>query len=159
MYSIQSYVDVYRRQVREIGLKAFSKNAWPLFVSALHEANQHSCVIKHDNIVVGFALLSCGAERNNLPQGLEIAFLAIDEEYQGKGLGTGLLEYIKTLKYQHFWLYVAYSNPGAQRLYERCGFKIWRTIGDKEEGGYVMGYSHNVWAGRLRKDRWSRSKN
>ena len=159
MYSIQSYVDVYRRQVREIGLRAFNKDVWPSFVSVLHEANPHSCVVKYNDVVVGFALLSYGAERNNLPRGLEIAFLAIDEEYQGNGLGSGLLEYIKTLNYQHFWLYVAYSNPDARRLYERHGFNVWRTMGDKEEGGYVMGYSRNIWAGRLRKNRARGSKN
>lgn len=157
MYSIQSYLNTSRRQVREIGLKVFNKDVWPSFVSILWKPHPHSCVIQCDDKVVGFALLSYGAERTNLPQGLEIAFLAIDEEYQGNGLGGELLEYIKTLNYQHFWLYVAYSNPDAQRLYKRHGFKIWRTIGDKEEGGYVMGYSRNVWAGRLRKS--SGSKN
>jgi len=151
MYSIQSYTDVYRRQVREIGWKVFNKDTRSSFVTALHEANPHSCVVAHDDKVIGFALLSYSAERTNLPQGLEIAFLAIDEEYQGKGLGTALLEYIKTLKYQHFWLYVAYSNPDARRLYERNGFKVWRTFGNKEEGGYVMGYSRSEWAGRLRR--------
>jgi len=150
MYSIQSYVDTYRRRVREIGMNAFHKDVWPSFVSVLHEANTLSCVMKHDDTIVGFALLSYGAERINLPQGLEIAFLAIDENYQGEGLGTALLQYIKTLKYQHFWLYVSYSNPDAQRLYERHGFKIWRRMGTKEGGGYLMGYSRNPWTGRLR---------
>lgn len=153
MYSIQSYTDRYRRQVRTIGLHVFDKDTRPLFVSALHEATPHSCVVIYDDAVVGFAILSYGAERNNLPQGIEIAFLAIDEEYRGKGLGTALLQYIKTLSCQHFWLYVSYSNPDARRLYERHGFKVWRTLGDKEEGGYVMGYSHNVWAGRLRRSK------
>ena len=150
MYSIQSYADMYRRQVREIGWEVFNKDTRSSFVKALHEAHPHSCVIVKDDKVIGFALLSYSAERSNLPRGLEIAFLAIDEEYQGKGLGTALLEYIKTLNYQHFWLYVSYSNPDAYRLYERNGFKMWRTIGNKEEGGYVMGYSRNVWTGRLR---------
>jgi GNAT superfamily N-acetyltransferase len=79
----------------------FNKDVWPSFVSILWKPHPHSCVIQCDDRVVGFALLSYGAERTNLPQGLEIAFLAIDEEYQGNGLGGELLEYIKTLNYQH----------------------------------------------------------
>ncbi len=123
-----------------------------MVVSALREAKPHSLVVKHNNKVIGFALMTYGAAWRNLPYGMEIAFLGIDEEYQGKGLGTALLNHIKALGSQHIWLYVAHSNPDAMRLYERHGFRVWRRLGDSESGGYVMGHSTNAWAGRLRKN-------
>lgn len=141
MYSIHPYSEKYRRAVKAIGSSTFHADVKSQFATSQHTMAKTSLVLKVDSEVIGFALLTFRAAQRGLPKGMEIAFLGIREDYQGKGLGSALLKHILSLNVQHIWLNVAYSNPDAQRLYERNGFRLWRRIGNRTEGGITMGYT------------------
>jgi ribosomal protein S18 acetylase RimI-like enzyme len=57
-----------------------------------------------------------------------LQFLGVDKSARGKGIGTKLLIYMENRaladKCVHFSIDVSAKNPGAQRLYERCGMII-----------------------------------
>ncbi|WP_200761499.1 GNAT family N-acetyltransferase [Poriferisphaera corsica] len=65
-----------------------------------------------------------------------IEYLAVSESAQGLGLGTQLLKKAQTeasalraqLGFERISLHVAGGNTGAQRLYQRFGFTVERTI-------------------------------
>ena len=55
---------------------------------------------------------------------MEIEFLAVSPDYQGKGIGTLLIQYVfESLPYVTCQIEVFSKNPGAKRLYERLGFE------------------------------------
>lgn len=62
--------------------------------------------------------------------------LAVSPQYQGKGIGTALLDYAeKKAKAEHFHknsLWVARENTRARILYERNGYKVKATFGSKK---------------------------
>ncbi len=55
-----------------------------------------------------------------------ISYLAVDENYQNKGIGTALIkfacDYAKDLNFKRVCLEVDYSNIRAKKLYQRLGF-------------------------------------
>jgi ribosomal protein S18 acetylase RimI-like enzyme len=159
MYYIQPYSEIHRRAVKAIGFDTFDVSVRPGLISALHEASPHSLILQKNDEVVGFALLSYKSPHRGLPKGLELAFLGIHEDHQGMGLGSEMLKHILSLNFQHFWLNVSYTNPDAQRLYERYGFCRWRFIGNKAEGGIMMGYSKQLRQGLGQRQRIQKSKN
>ncbi len=80
-------------------------------------------VTKHQNIIIGVLVLL-----RTRPQTMEIINLSVDQEYQNKGIGRGLItkaierakqENVKTLE-------IGTGNPGAIQmlLYQKCGFRI-----------------------------------
>lgn len=148
MYTIQSYTTKHKRDVKELGYDSFEEKS--IFLDALTKADSQSLVLLHNKTIIGFALISFGKYANGLPKGTEIAYIALSEDYQGQGLGSMMIKYIQKQFSGPIWLQVAYSNPDAQRLYKRCGFQIWRRIGTKMDGGFLMGYKETPWAGRLR---------
>jgi len=64
--------------------------------------------------VLGFAGLSDGW----------LDHLYIDPNAQGRGLGSALLQHVKTLQPQGFRLWVFQKNAGARRFYERHDFRL-----------------------------------
>jgi GNAT superfamily N-acetyltransferase len=63
---------------------------------------------------VGFAGLSEGW----------LDHLYIDPDAQGRGLGSRLLQHVKTLQPEGFRLWVFQKNAGARRFYERYDFRL-----------------------------------
>lgn len=55
-----------------------------------------------------------------------ISYLAVEENYQNKGIGTALIkfacDYAKNLNFKRVLLEVDYSNKRAKKLYQRLGF-------------------------------------
>ncbi len=77
-----------------------------------------------DGRIVGYALLS--------PVWLDHLFIA--PELRGTGIGTVLLDLVKSLRPDGFSLWVFESNAGARRFYERHGFvELERTDGSGNE--------------------------
>lgn len=78
--------------------------------------------------LVGYCKLNTGAAQTELgeAEGLEIERIYIAPEFQGLGLGGGLLQQILDLARSedlaYVWLGVWEHNPGAIRFYERHGF-------------------------------------
>jgi len=71
-------------------------------------------VASADGRIVGFV----AATRESVSQ------LYVHLDYQGRGLGTHLLEWAKERSDGSLWLYTFESNAGAQRFYERHGFVV-----------------------------------
>jgi ribosomal protein S18 acetylase RimI-like enzyme len=74
------------------------------------------------------------------PDGLFLANLCVADRHRGKGIGSMLLRHaarsargrgLRTVEFD-----VSYSNPRAQRLYERLGYVV---TGEKPAGGNING--------------------
>lgn len=129
------FTSEYKSQFRDVALRALPE----------------SIAVMDGERMAGFALLQLRAPPG-LPSliGLELAFLGINPDYQGQGIGSALLRKVKDLNYTYTWLECAYTNYGAEKLYRRNGFETWRVMGTRDEKGYVLGFS------RLRHERLSR---
>jgi GNAT superfamily N-acetyltransferase len=66
--------------------------------------------------LVGFAGLS----------GNELTHLYIDAPAQNRGVGTALLDHMKSLRPERLELWVFQRNDGARKFYERHGFELVR---------------------------------
>ena len=73
-------------------------------------------VAQEDGRIVGFAGVS----------GSELTHLYTDPPAQNRGVGTALLEHVKSLRPEHVVLWVFQKNEGARRFYERHGFQLVR---------------------------------
>jgi putative acetyltransferase len=71
-------------------------------------------VAESEGQVVGFAAL--GSEL--------LEHLYVDPRFQGRGIGSALLERAKELRPQGFRLWVFQRNEEARRFYERRGFRL-----------------------------------
>ena len=101
-------------------------------------AGYHSIVVKNqNNDIIGYSFLMSGYEDSHLLN------MCIDREYQGKGLGRKLLQYMENIciynQSKEFILEVRESNPVAQNLYQSFGFKqvgirkdYYKTINGRE---------------------------
>ncbi len=75
---------------------------------------------------------------HNEGEKLELDDLCVFEEFQGRGIGTKVLEYAASIskgKNKAVLLYVFAKNRGAINLYLRNGYKILEEIGDSR---YIM---------------------
>ncbi|MDX8343661.1 GNAT family N-acetyltransferase [Rossellomorea sp. YZS02] len=87
--------------------------------------SQHDFVAEVDGKVVGLCGLNQGIGRRSHTGSL---FVFIDEEYHGKGIGTGLIQNAidladNWLMIERIELTVIDSNAKAKALYERLGFE------------------------------------
>ena len=79
------------------------------------EAFRESEVIVHDSgEVLGFAATFDG----------QLRALFVRSDAQGRGIGGALLDAVLAGRAEGLALYVAKSNPGARRFYERKGFAV-----------------------------------
>jgi GNAT superfamily N-acetyltransferase len=58
--------------------------------------------------------------------GDELTHLYVDPPAQKRGVGTALLEHVKSLRPERLELWVFQKNRGARRFYERNGFRLVR---------------------------------
>jgi ribosomal protein S18 acetylase RimI-like enzyme len=58
--------------------------------------------------------------------------LAVAPDFQGQGIGSYLLAHVENKAVKMFCrkcaLSVSVSNPGARRLYKRCGYRVVKTV-------------------------------
>jgi len=71
------------------------------------------------------------------PSGLECLGICILPEFQRRGIGTEILEFVLNHHKNDLYLSVFKENIAAQRLYEKMGFINIETI----EKGYIYKYS------------------
>ena len=74
-------------------------------------------VAEEDGHLVGFAGVS----------GDELTHLYVDPPAQKRGVGTALLEHVKSIR-ERLELWVFQKNEGARKFYERHGFQLVRLI-------------------------------
>jgi ribosomal protein S18 acetylase RimI-like enzyme len=121
-------------QIRKIGRERFSSEYWDALDSAIQDSLQEfSFVIKttERNAIAAFVLVcshdseSAESYQVNLAPFHEIAFIATDSGWEGKGFARRmLLEVLLCCKATHqgCWLHVDLVNSRARGLYESIGF-------------------------------------
>ena len=80
--------------------------------------NQEVWVAEVDGRPVGFAALGSRDEADYLQH------IYIAPEFQGRGLGTELIDRAKTRRPSGFRLWVFQKNDGARRFYEKHGLQV-----------------------------------
>lgn len=74
---------------------------------------------------VGYFLLR---SRGKLPNGVELVWIAVDSNWQGRGVGTLLLESgLRTLRcmgHSSVWVKTLYSTPQNTQFYRKAGFRV-----------------------------------
>lgn len=114
------------KKLYELELKAFEIESYPTFF--FRQAielfpNTFYIAEKNDN-VVGYCLGSIVIGHNDKGW---ILSLAVDENFQRKGIGTELLLKVigelKNLRCKDVFLTVFPQNIGAKKTFERCGFR------------------------------------
>lgn len=96
--------------------------AW--FTRQLADASHEAWVAEADGVLLGYALIT--------PGWLDHLFLRPDAT--GQGIGTLLLDLVKSLRPDGFALWVFVSNVGARRFYARHGFaELEHTDGSANE--------------------------
>jgi ribosomal protein S18 acetylase RimI-like enzyme len=73
-------------------------------------------VAEEDGHVIGFAGVADD----------ELTHLYTDPPAQNRGIGTALLDHVKSLRPERLELWVFQHNQGARRFYERHGFRLVR---------------------------------
>jgi len=71
--------------------------------------------------------------------------LYVDPARTGQGIGSALVDHAKAVGTGELQLWTFAANTGAQRFYERHGFReVTRTDGDNEEGAPDIQYRWRV---------------
>jgi ribosomal protein S18 acetylase RimI-like enzyme len=160
MISFVSYnSSKYYTEVKRLAFRIFPKQYHLEICDVLENGSPDTVLAIEKEKVIGFALLnkrpplelrkySSGSFQNYI----EIAFLGISPTKQGKGIGSGLLQYVKDLDYAGIWLQVTNENIGAQKLYARHGFEQWATYETPFDSGRLLVWSkaRHEWLLRLR---------
>jgi len=145
--------------VKKLAFRLFAKHYHAEICDVLEHGSHDTVVVMDRGRVAGFALLNKRSplELRKFSSGtfqeyVELAFLGIAPNKQGKGIGSGLLQYVKDLDYSGVWLQVVDKNVDALRLYARHGFDIWATYEGPYESGHMLGWSktRHEWLLRLR---------
>ncbi len=133
-------------EVRRIAYNRFPSTYWPSIEDALQNClESHSVVVKSPNkekSLAAFVLVCPPTTSSKAAYGvetclpahiLEIAFVATDEGWEGRGFARDLLEAVllrcKTAQ-QPVWLHVDTVNEKARAFYERLGFRNFLHIPD-----------------------------
>ncbi len=137
--SLESFSRIHwTAEVRRIARKRFGVEYWPAIEAALLNClESHSAVIKtpnKDNELAAFVLVCppyCGSQsaygiETLVPlHSLEIAFVATDDGWEGRGFARTLLEAVLfrcITAQQPVWLHVDFINEKAHDFYGRLGF-------------------------------------
>ncbi len=150
----------HTEQIRKIAYERFSYEYWPSINIALHTyVTTHSVVALAHEHVAGFILVcppntpsaeAYGVSDYIITSGvsnaklLEVAFVAVDPQWEGKGLARRMLsEVLLCCKATHqgCWLHVDSINPKARGLYESIGFRTEYMCNDPYGSyGHLMMY-------------------
>ena len=139
MSTYTPYKPHHHHAVERLGEETFDSTYIHEFRAAVRDADPKSIVVLNNRQVVGFALLRHTRMFRYLDT-IELAYLVVHPEFQGKGIGSTLLKKVKELS-PNVILEVAYDNQAAERLYRRHGFETWRHLYTKANGGYLLGWS------------------
>ncbi|MCO1340138.1 ribosomal-protein-alanine N-acetyltransferase [Kocuria polaris] len=111
-------------EVYPLETRLFPADAWPrdMFEAEIAQVDtRRYWVAEADGVVVGYAGMMCV-----LPIA-DVQTIAVVPEYEGRGIGTALLEAMireaRTRGAENVMLEVREDNPRAQQLYARHGFE------------------------------------
>lgn len=118
-----------------------------------------SYVMIEDKRVIGFTLICKKLSTIHYPflqtieNGYELSFFGISPNCQGRGLGSRLLKETLLAIFQQpnpstCWLLVDITNTIAHKMYEKLGFRIWKTI-ESKYSCHLMGISSRRYYAKL----------
>ena len=116
--------------------KAFAKER---LILELENENSAFFLFRNSADVIGYCKINRKDAQTEFKDdtSMEIERIYLDEEHQGLGLGTEMLNKIKMMALdegvKYLWLGVWEKNPGAIRFYERNGFDVF------SEHEFIMG--------------------
>ena len=139
MSTYTPYKPHHHDAVKRLGEETFDNTYIHEFRATVRDADPKSIVVLNKRQIVGFALLRHTRMFRYLDT-IELAYLVVHPEFQGKGIGSTLLQKVKMMS-PNVILEVAYDNQAAERLYRRNGFETWRHLYTKANGGYLLGWS------------------
>jgi RimJ/RimL family protein N-acetyltransferase len=123
--NLRLYPTFFRADAREEALKPLSTSERRLTPTPL---NRWQGAFDMSGILIGAVGIrrEAGAKRQHIAQ---IIGLAVDHDWQGKGVATALMldaiDYARSLDgLQQLQLTVTVPNPAAEQLYDRLGFKV-----------------------------------
>ena len=112
----ESDLDQVANIERQVSPHPWSKQQ---FADSLSPSRHHCIILSADGITCGYLVFSQVVDE------AEILNIAVDPQFQGRGLGRNLLEYCQQAvadKAQRLFLEVRASNNSARQLYESSGF-------------------------------------
>jgi len=139
----RTFTDTFGHLYPREDLTAFLAGTHTAEKVAAELADPHTAawLAEHDGAAVGYALAGlCGLPHPEVtPECGELKRIYVDQSLQGEGVGRQLMEvalaWLEQERRGKLWLGVWSGNLGAQRLYERNGF---RKVG---EYGFRVGGS------------------
>jgi [ribosomal protein S18]-alanine N-acetyltransferase len=124
---------------------------WTLnFFRIIYYMNQDLFLVAtHDDTIIGYTVgeIETMGKKSDQKKAGHILNIAVKPEYQGKGVGTILLDKIERLFTEHrvnaVYLEVRESNLNAQRVYKNRGYRYVRTAENYygDEDGFIMSKS------------------
>lgn len=113
---------------------------WPMDLFGAEAATAEALGIFAEGELAGFILY------REVPGAWEISLLATHPKFRRRGLMGELIKHLITLKGQgvELWLEVHQDNYGAQKLYEKLGFRMaGRRLRYYKDGATALLYSHS----------------
>lgn len=118
-----------------------------------------SYVAIEDKTIIGFTIICKKLSTIQYPflqtieNGYELSFLGISPKCQGRGLGSRLLKETLLAIFQQTnlsicWLLVDTTNKIARKMYEKIGFRIWKTI-ESRYSCHLMGIRYRRYYANL----------
>lgn len=148
------------KDVLDLGRLLFrEEDEIPYLIKAIDTClKEQSYVIINDidpinTVLIGFILVCKKMTKiydkfiTKIPNCYELAFFGIHPNYHGKGLGSQCLKITLSSIYQscktfNCWLIVDTYNTAAIKLYQKLGFRNWKTIPQDKYPFYIMGLSY-----------------
>ena len=124
------------------------KTPWTFnFFRIIYYMNQDLFLVAtNDDTIIGYTVgeIESMGKKSEPKKAGHVLNIAVKAEYQGKGIGTMLLDEIERRFLEHevdtIYLEVRESNLNAQRVYKNRGFKYVRTAENYygDEDGFIM---------------------
>ena len=132
LISRKTFHDAFHQLNTEANMQAYMDKAFTheKLLDELQRHNSEFYLVKESNKVVGYFKINRKDAQTEFKDdiSLEIERIYIDEDHQGKGWGTELINQIKVMALskgiRYIWLGVWEKNPAAIRFYERNGFDV-----------------------------------
>ncbi len=120
--SIQVWLDTYaqkgiRHEYAQFALETFSS---AYFLERIENPEFSILVSEQNGHLLGFILTNYNSDYNNENYGYEIEKLYVLRHFQGKGVGSQLMNYASIKLGPRFWLYTWVENQ-ANLFYEKYG--------------------------------------
>lgn len=118
--------------IRELSIKVFKPfGEYGDVVQKWHlSGNSITIIACHEGMPLGFAMISKPFSRYDQDNSSELLAIAIENAWQGKGIGKLLLKEIEkaasNAEIKILFLHTAVENRNARKLFSDSGYRIWQ---------------------------------